>query len=96
MQISSVNTGLGIIDQGKASDKSNNVSFGDILKGALDSVNEAQLKADDETMKFVTGESPDMHEALIAAEEARMQMELLVQVRNKLVESYQEITRMQL
>lgn len=70
-------------------------SFGEFLKSALDSVNEAQVNADQETAKVVTGESPDISDALIAAEEARIQMELVVQVRNKLLESYQEIERMQ-
>lgn len=76
-------------------DKSSGGSFGDILKSMLDSANEAQIKADEETQKLISGESADIHNALIAAEEARIQLELVVQVRNKLLESYQEITKMQ-
>lgn len=80
----------------KTEDKANSSSFGDYLKTALDSANEAQINSDMETTKLLSGESPDMHQALIAGEEARLQMELVVQVRNKLLESYQEISRMQL
>ena len=78
------------------SNKTNNTPFGDYLKSAIDSVNEAQLKADEESIKVITGESEELHQALIAAEEARLQMELVMQIRNKLIESYQEITRMQI
>lgn len=76
--------------------KNSGPSFGQYLKNAMDSVNEAQLKSDEETLKLITGEAEDIHQALIAAEEARIQMELIVQVRNKLLESYQEINRMQI
>lgn len=80
----------------KAAERENNASFGQYLKDALDSANDAQIKADEETAKLISGESEDLHQALIAAEEARIQMELVMQVRNKLMESYQEITRMQI
>lgn len=70
-------------------------SFGEILGGALDQVNGAQLKADDMVKKFLTGEIKDIHQVTIATEEARLMMQLAVEVRNKIVEAYQEISRMQ-
>jgi len=93
MIIDRINSGLSL--ENKVIDKKSSAPFGEYLKNALDSANEAVVKSDDETLKVMTGESTDIHQALIAAEEARIQMELVMQVRNKLLESYQEITRMQ-
>lgn len=70
-------------------------SFGEVLSRALDDVNKAQLKADETTKKFLTGEIQDIHQVTIAAEEARIMMQLAVEVRNKVVEAYQEMSRMQ-
>lgn len=96
MNIDAIKNRLNIESTVTNKNSNNTTSFGDYLKAAVDSVNEAQVKADEETMKVISGESEDLHQALIAAEEARLQMELVVQVRNKLVESYQEIARMQI
>jgi flagellar hook-basal body complex protein FliE len=70
-------------------------SFGEILNKALDDVNSAQLKADGLVKKFLTGEIQDIHQVTIAMEEARLMMQLAVEVRNKIVEAYQEISRIQ-
>lgn len=70
-------------------------SFGEMLMKALDDVNDAQLKADETTKKFLTGGIQDIHQVTIAAEQARLMMQLAVEVRNKIVEAYQEISRMQ-
>lgn len=71
-------------------------SFGKYLKDAVDAANDAQIKADEETTKLITGESTDIHQVLLAASEARIQMELVMEVRNKLLDSYQEISKMQI
>ena len=70
--------------------------FGSMLKNALNQVNELQLRSDQANMQLVTGEAEDLHSVLLTAEEARLAFELAVQVRNKLVESYQEINGIQL
>ncbi|WP_251860490.1 flagellar hook-basal body complex protein FliE [Clostridium sp. Marseille-Q2269] len=72
------------------------VNFSDILKDKLDGVNVKQVKADNSTQAFIKGQETDIHNVMLNAEEAKMSMELAVQVRNKLVESYQELSRMQL
>ena len=71
-------------------------TFGKYFKNALDNANDLQVKSNEETLKFITGETSDIHQPLIAAEEARLYMEFVMQVRNKLVESYQERSRMQI
>ena len=72
------------------------VDFGTMLKNELNKVNELQIKADEASRQLVTGEADNIHSVLLAAEEARLALEMTVQVRNKLVESYQEINRMQI
>ncbi|HBV96600.1 MAG: flagellar hook-basal body protein FliE [Peptococcaceae bacterium BICA1-7] len=70
-------------------------SFGEVLGKALNNVNTAQLKANETTKQFLTGEIQDVHQVTIAAEQARIMMQLAVEVRNKVVEAYQEMSRMQ-
>ncbi|MCL6477618.1 MAG: flagellar hook-basal body complex protein FliE [Peptococcaceae bacterium] len=70
-------------------------SFGEVLLKALDEVNRTQLKADDAAKKFLVGEIQDIHQVTIAMEEARLMMQLAVEVRSKIIEAYQEISRMQ-
>ncbi|SCN21302.1 Flagellar hook-basal body complex protein FliE [Clostridium sp. N3C] len=72
------------------------VSFMDMLKEKLDDVNEKQIKADEATEAFISGDDVDIHELMLITEEAKMSLQLAVQVRNKLVEAYQEINKMQL
>ncbi|MDD3613482.1 MAG: flagellar hook-basal body complex protein FliE [Caldicoprobacterales bacterium] len=69
--------------------------FKELLKNELSKINELQLKADEASRQLALGETEDIHSVLLAAEEARLAFELAVQVRNKLIESYQELTRMQ-
>ncbi len=59
----------------------------------LDSVQKA---ADDKAMELATGEPVDLHEVMISRETASLHMQLALQVRNKLVEAYQDVMRMQL
>lgn len=72
------------------------VSFGEMLKRAVEEINAAQVKADQLQVKFFTGEVQDLHQVIIAMEEARLLTSLAVEVRNRVVEFYQEISRMQI
>ena len=75
---------------------SSNSSFQDVLKTSLDKLNEKQVQADEITNDFVAGNDVEVHEMLLSMEEAKMSMQLAIQVRNKVVEAVQELTRMQL
>lgn len=70
-------------------------SFGESLLNALKDVNDAQLKSQETTKKFLIGEIQDIHQVAIASEQAKIMLQLAVEVRNKVVEAYQEIARMQ-
>ncbi|GAB6158029.1 flagellar hook-basal body complex protein FliE [Desulfotomaculum varum] len=71
-------------------------SFAGVLNKAIDKLNQAELKADETAQKFLVGEIQDLHQVTIAMQEAKLTMQLAVEVRNKIVEAYQEISRMQL
>lgn len=73
-----------------------NVSFKNMLNNEINKVNDLQVKADDLTNKFMTGEIEDLHSVFIATEEARISLELAVQIRNKCVEAFKEVNNMQL
>lgn len=71
-------------------------AFGDFLKKALDQVNKLNIEGEEMTKKLVTGEIEDIHQVMIATEKASIALQFTIQVRNKLVEAYQEIMRMQM
>lgn len=70
-------------------------AFGDVLEQALDTVNDMQSRADRLTEKLAAGEVNDIHQVMIAVEQVNLALQLTMQVRNKVIESYQEIMRMQ-
>jgi flagellar hook-basal body complex protein FliE len=70
--------------------------FGSMLMDVLKEVNEAQNKSKELQEDLITGRrSVDIHEVMISVEKASTAMQLTMAVRNKLLESYQEISRMQ-
>jgi len=70
-------------------------AFGGVLEQALDTVNDMQTRADRLTEKLAAGEVRDIHQVMIAVEQVNIALQLTMQVRNKVIESYQEIMRMQ-
>ncbi|MGQ9556359.1 MAG: flagellar hook-basal body complex protein FliE [Desulfurispora sp.] len=68
--------------------------FAGWLVEALEKVNQAQQVADRTALQFLTGQVQDVHQVTITMEQAKLMLQLAVEVRNKLVESYQEISRM--
>lgn len=72
------------------------VSFHKILTGLIDKVGQLEKNADESIQKLITGEIESIHQVMIAAEEASLAFHLMMEIRNKLVEAYQEIMRMQI
>ena len=70
-------------------------SFGEILKQAVNEVNQLHLKADQSVDTLANGKEIDIHKTIIALEKADVSFQLMMQIRNKAVEAYQEIIRMQ-
>lgn len=72
-----------------------NTSFGDMLSRAIESVNQYELEAERASLLLASGEITDIHTVTIAAQKAELALDLTLAVRNKVLESYQEIMRMQ-
>jgi flagellar hook-basal body complex protein FliE len=73
-------------------------AIGDMLKpfgDGLKSVNQLQLDADKLAKEAAVGGDVDLHDVMIAGEKASVAMQLTLQIRNKLVEAYQDVMRMQ-
>ena len=70
-------------------------SFADTLKDAVQNVNAAQKEADVKMQDLATGKTQNIHDVMLSAEKADISLKLMVQVRNKIVEAYQEIMKMQ-
>ena len=70
--------------------------FGQALADAVGTLDGLQQQADQKAIALATGEPIELHDVMIAQDEAALGLQLAVQVRNKLVEAYQDIMRMQL
>ena len=75
-------------------DQAKDINFSDQLKELLYSVNKKQTEANEQVSNVVTGESEDLHSAMIALEEASVSFQMMLEIRNKMLEAYQEINRM--
>ena len=72
-----------------------NPSFTSFLEKAVSEVDAKMQTANIEKAKVLTGDTNNLHQAMISMQEASVAFSLMVEVRNKLVESYQEVMRMQ-
>jgi flagellar hook-basal body complex protein FliE len=68
--------------------------FSDYLKQAIDSVAQQEEAVKQTTGRFIVGEA-DVSELMIVSEQAKLSLQLTAQIRNKVIEAYQEIMRMQ-
>lgn len=68
--------------------------FADALKEVVGEANNLQLKAEGLMDAFVRGEVTDLHQVALAQQEAGIAMRLVVEMRDKLLQSYQEVMRM--
>jgi flagellar hook-basal body complex protein FliE len=69
-------------------------SFMDHLKTAVEEVNQGQIQADKKATDLANGKDTNIHETMLAASQAELSFNLMVQVRNKALEAYQEVMRM--
>ncbi|MFZ3230888.1 MAG: flagellar hook-basal body complex protein FliE [Pseudobdellovibrio sp.] len=70
-------------------------SFADTLKEAVNNVNQIHLDSDKKAQELATGKTDDIAGVMIAAEKADIALRVMVQVRNKIIDAYQEIMKMQ-
>ncbi len=70
-------------------------AFGAALAGSIDSLQQAQSTSNNLAIKAVTGDLDDVHDYTVASSQAKVALELTAAVRNKAVEAFTEIMRMQ-
>lgn len=81
--------------ENKISNTTEGTGFADSLNEAIDKVNTLQQVADQKIEDMATGKSTNLHETMIAVEKADIALKLMVQVRNKMIDAYQEVMKMQ-
>ena len=69
-------------------------TFANTLKEAIAKVNDQQIQSDTMTEKLINGGDVDLHEVMIASQKASITLNATMEVRNKVIEAYQEIMRM--
>lgn len=72
-----------------------NASFQQTLQDTFDKINQMQLRSAELKRQFAAGETDDLVQVITASEEASVALQLAVHVRNKVIEAYQEVMRMQ-
>lgn len=87
---------LGSVHSGQPLNPEAGRSFSDYLGDMVRDVNAKQANAGQAIEGVLTGQKVPLHQAMIAVEEASVSFQLMVEVRNKLLESYQELMRMQI
>lgn len=97
MKINSLPIGRSYNQDLKTGTDNQNINFQDVFKETIEKVNELQIEADQKSIDFALGgaNAPDIHEIMISMGKASLALYLTIEIRNKLVESYQEIMRMQ-
>ena len=97
--VTGIENGLGI---SKAFPELNKVSSSSTAEGAgkffselVSKVNDIQLQSDKAIQGLASGENKNLHEVMIAVEKSSISLQFMSQVRNKALEAYQEVMRMQ-
>src|SRR4051812_10117400 len=70
-------------------------SFGEAVGKAVEALDRTQKGSELEVARAVAGESPDIHQTIVALQAADLNFQFALQVRNKLIGAYEEIMRMQ-
>lgn len=71
-------------------------SFGDLFRQSIEKVEQYHQTAAQSIERFLSGEQEELHKVAIATQQAELAFEMFLQVRNKVVNAYQEVMRMQL
>ncbi len=79
---------------GPAAPEKTEKSFFDHLKDSVNEVNALQKSADTQATDLASGKNDNIHETMLAVNQAELGFQMLVQIRNKALEAYQEVMRM--
>jgi flagellar hook-basal body complex protein FliE len=97
MQINPLNSGSVIdsISPFKDDDKKKEKSFSQILSQSLENAKQAEKNKKEANIDLLSGEDNSLHATMIEAEKAELALELTIQIRNKVIDAYNEVMRMQ-
>jgi flagellar hook-basal body complex protein FliE len=83
------------IDQlSKTKEKNNDISFKSIFDTAIDNYKNAEAEVDKDIYQLSAGETDDLHNLMINTQKAQISLDLVIQLRNKALDAYNEIMRM--
>ena len=74
--------------------KTNKADFGDFLTNVIKDVNQTQINSEKITEDFALGKDIEIHDVMIAEEKAKTSLQLLMEIRNKTIDMYKELTKM--
>ena len=94
VQFSEVKTKTPETAQTKTVSHLGTVSFEELLSSSMKQVNALQLEADDMVNKLATGDVEDISEVVLASSRAEIALKMFMELRNKLVDAYQQLSRM--
>ncbi len=83
----------GIGSPDKTSTPAGGESFGEILKGYIDGVGRLEKAADAKVEGVLEGSVTDPHEVMLAVQEANLALDMMIEIRNKLLDAYRELSR---
>lgn len=94
--INGINSVLGVNETGKAAEtaSSSGVSFKSVLDDLIERTNTTDSTDKAANLELLTGDLANMHDVIIAGEEADLALRLTMQIRNKALDAYTEIMRM--
>ncbi len=75
---------------------SSGASFQSVLQSAIHNVENSSAAAEAQVQDFLSGSSQDLHTSILATQNAQLNLDEFLQVRNKVVSAYEEIMKMQL
>jgi len=97
MQVSGINN-LSSVSHGltkSVDNKQKGTDFSAMLNDAIDKVNQLQIESDQATTSFINGETDNIHNVMLAGSKANLALQMTIQVRNKVMDAYNEIMNMQ-
>jgi len=74
-------------------EQKNTATFGETLKRYIDDANDLQINADRDIQRIIAGEEIDAHEVMSAVEKANISFEMVMELRNKMLEAYREVVK---
>jgi flagellar hook-basal body complex protein FliE len=93
--IDSTMTIVSAMPQASSANAVSGAGFGQLVAQGLEKVNGSLLDAQVDMQRLAAGEVGNLHQVMLKLEESRLSFQLMLQVRNRLLESYQDVMRMQ-